>query len=390
MREPVDVFEVGRLGHSFLKAPPDTNGGRRALPPGHEATLGWRPAPALAVPGRDGWTLCDKLGEGGFGEVWLASHRSGERRVFKFCFDASRLRGLKREATLFQILKDELGDRNDIAKVLDWNFDEPPYFLESEYTEGGSLADWGQAAGGITSVPLEIRLWLIAQVAEALAAAHSVGVLHKDVKPRNVLITEDAEGKRKARLADFGVGLVRDKSILLGRDFTVTGFTEATQGASGNGGGTRLYAAPELLEGRTPTTLADIYALGVVLYQVVVGDLERALAPGWERDVADDLLREDIGACVEGRPERRLGNALNLAERLRRLKQRRTEREAPQRRRRIKRVWTAVGALAVIALGATLFRVGEKVAERPVPRFQRVTFQPNAVAEGRYRPMARP
>ena len=92
------------------------------------------------------------LGEGGFGEVWLAGHPSGERRVFKFCFDASRLRGLKREATLFQLLKDELGDRDDIAKVLDWNFDEPPYFLESEYTEGGSLADWGQAAGGIASV----------------------------------------------------------------------------------------------------------------------------------------------------------------------------------------------------------------------------------------------
>ncbi len=384
IREPVDVFEVGRLGHSFLKAPPDTNGGRRAVAPGDEATLGWRPAPALEVPGRDGWTLCDKLGEGGFGEVWLASHQSGERRVFKFCFDASRLRGLKREATLFQILKDELGDRNDIAKVLDWSFDEPPYFLESEYTEGGSLADWGQAAGGITSVPLETRLGLIAQVAEALAAAHSVGVLHKDVKPQNILITEDAEGKPKARLADFGVGLVRDKSILLGRDFTVTGFTENTHGASRNGGGTRLYAAPELLEGRTPTTPADIYALGVVLYQVVVGDLEKALAPGWERDVADDLLRDDIGACVDGRPERRLGNALNLAERLRSLKHRRAQREAPQRRLRNKRVWTAVGTLAVVALGATLFRVGQKVAERPVPRFQRVTFQPNAVAEGRF------
>jgi serine/threonine protein kinase/DNA-binding winged helix-turn-helix (wHTH) protein len=384
MGEPVEVFEVGRIGHSFLKPPPDTNGGRRALRPGDEATLGWRPALALTVPGRNEWTLLDKLGEGGFGEVWLAGHPSGERRVFKFCFDASRLRGLKREATLFQILKDELGDRDDIAKVLDWNFEEPPYFLESEYTEGGSLADWGQAAGGIASVPLETRLGLIAQVAEALAAAHSVGVLHKDVKPQNVLITEDAEGKPKARLADFGVGIVRDKSILLGRDFTVTGFTEATKDANRNGGGTRLYAAPELLEGRSPTTLADIYALGVVLYQVVVGDLERALGAGWERDVADDLLRQDIGACVEGRPERRLGDALNLAERLRSLKQRRTQSEAPQRRRRNRRVWTAASIVAVIGFGAALFSLGERVAERPVPRFHRITFQRTAVAFARF------
>ena len=224
---------------------------------------------------------------------------------------------------------------------------------------------------------------MIAQVAEALAAAHSVGVLHKDVKPQNVLIAEDAEGKSKARLADFGVGLVRDKSVLVGRDFTVTGFTETTKDANRNGGGTRLYAAPELLEGRTPTTLADIYALGVMLYQVVVGDLERALAPGWERDAADDLLKHDISACVEGRPERRLGNALNLAERLRSLKQRRTQSEAPHRRRRNRRVWMAASSVAVIGFGVALFNLGERVAERPV-QFNRITFQRTAVANARF------
>jgi hypothetical protein len=128
MREPTDVFEVGRPGTSLLRPPPDTTQARRAVRPGDEATLGWRPAPGLAVPARDGWTFVDKLGEGGYGEVWLAAHPCGERRVIKFCFDASRVRGLKRDATLFRILKEELGDRDDIAKVLDWNFDDPPFF----------------------------------------------------------------------------------------------------------------------------------------------------------------------------------------------------------------------------------------------------------------------
>jgi serine/threonine protein kinase/DNA-binding winged helix-turn-helix (wHTH) protein len=387
--EPVDVFEVGRPGTSVLKPPPDTANARRVLRPGDEATLGWRPASGLRVPGRDDWTLLDKLGEGGFGEAWLAGHASGERAVFKFCFDAARLRGLKREATLFRLLKEELGERDDIARVRDWNFDEPPYFLESEYTEGGSLVDWGRAAGGIATIALSTRVLLVAQVAEALAAAHSVGVIHKDVKPQNILIAEDQEGRPKARLADFGVGLVRDRSVLIGRDFTVTGFTDATNEESRRVSGTRLYAAPEVLEGKTPTTLADIYALGVVLYQMVVGDLDRALAPGWERDVADDLLKEDIGICVEGRPERRLANAQYLADRLRRLDARRHEQEAPRRKRRRQRVLTAIAALAVVALGATLFSVGAKVAERPVPQFHRITFQPDAVGKGRFTPDGR-
>jgi serine/threonine protein kinase/dipeptidyl aminopeptidase/acylaminoacyl peptidase len=383
-KEAVDVFEVGRAGDSLLKPPPDTAYARRALRPGDEATLGWRPAAGVQLPGREEWTLLDKLGEGGFGEVWLACHQSGERRVFKFCFDAARLRGLKREATLLRLLKDELGDRDDIARVLDWNFETPPYFLESEYTEGGSLTEWAEAAGGIETVALRTRLLLIAQIAEALAAAHSVGVLHKDVKPQNVLIAEDAVSQPRARLTDFGVGIVRDKSLLLGRDFTVTGFTDATEDGNRRWTGTRMYAAPEVLEGKTPTTLADIYALGVLLYQIVVGDLNRALAPGWERDVNDQLLREDISLCVDGRPERRLGNALHLAERLRRLEQRRAEKEMPRRARRNRRIWAGVGVLASVALSATLFSLGGRLAERPVPRFHRITFQRNGVGSARF------
>ena len=328
--EPIGVFEVGIDGHSPLRPPVAGAAGKRLAAAEDETTLGWRPAMGLEVPGRESFVLNQRLGEGGVGEVWLAEHRkTKEKRVFKFCFEAERLRGLKREVTLFRLLKETLGERDDIARVLDWSFDEAPFFIESEYTEGGSLKDWAEGKGGIGAIPLATRLELIAHVSEALGAAHSVGVLHKDIKPSNVLIAQQG-GQPRARLADFGIGRVRDRSVLDGRGFTVTGFTELGT-ADSSGAGTPLYMAPELLEGKPPTTLADIYALGVMLYQVVTGDLDRALAPGWERDVGDDLLREDIAFCVEGRPERRLGNALRLAERLRGLDARRAERDAERR-----------------------------------------------------------
>jgi hypothetical protein len=98
-----------------------------------KAITGWRPAPGLELPGRPNWIIVEHLGGGGFGEVWLASQsKTGDRRVFKFCYDAKSLRSLQREITLFRLLKKELGDRDDITRILDWNLDESPYFIESE------------------------------------------------------------------------------------------------------------------------------------------------------------------------------------------------------------------------------------------------------------------
>jgi len=355
LEEPVETFEVGLQGISRLAAPPGDAKARRAVVAGEEETLGWRPAAGLGVPGRPHWVLGERLGAGGFGEVWLAEHgKTGEKRVFKFCFDAERLRGLKREVTLFRLLKDALGERDDIVRVLDWSFEDPPYFLESEYTAGGSLADWAEGKGGIGAIPLGVRLELMAQTAQALGAAHSVGVLHKDIKPSNVLVSEPPGGAPRAQLTDFGIGLVQDRSLLLGRNFTVAGFTELS--ATAERAGTRLYMAPELLEGKPATALADVYALGVLLYQVVTGDLTRALAPGWERDVEDDLLREDVAWCVEGRPERRLGTAQQLADRLRRLEERHAQRETERRAvarsrwRRHSRLWFGLAAVAAVAV----------------------------------------
>ncbi len=329
--DPVAVYEVGALGFAPLSAPVESEDARRATGGMDTVILGWRPATGVSLPERRHWLMREKIGEGGFGEVWLASHaKTSEPRVFKFCYEAEHLKALEREVTFFRLMKEALGQRDDIVRILDWNFDQAPYYLESEYTEGGDLGQWTATQGGLAEIPFTTRIELVAQVADALAAAHSVGILHKDVKPANILIQSD-RGEPRARLTDFGVGLVTDRSALPDSGVTLLGLTEDDAYLSA---GTQLYMAPEILEGKVPSVQADLYALGVLLYQMVVGNFSRTLARGWQREVDDEILRDDIACFVDGSPERRPGSAQEIAERLRGLETRRAERRATERARR--------------------------------------------------------
>ncbi|HTW95118.1 MAG TPA: tetratricopeptide repeat protein, partial [Tepidisphaeraceae bacterium] len=358
--DPLEVYEVGVENWFPLSQPADSEKVKRVVPHDQESTLGWRPAVGLPVPNRPGWQLTRKLGEGGFGEVWLAEHEKlKENRVFKFCFDADRLRGLKREYVLFRLLRETLGRRTDIAALYEVKLDEPPFYLESEYSAGGSLMEWAERNGGITALSLAARLELLAKVADALAAAHSVGVLHKDIKPSNILIHQAADGQLYPRLADFGIGVLSDSSRLSGHHFTDIGVTDAKDMTSSKSLGTRMYSPPETMRDAPFTMRGDIYALGVMLYQFVVGDLLRPLAAGWERDIDDEIMRRDIAVIVEGNPDRRIAAASEVAQLLRTQDERRDKLRAEhdaaaarQRRRRRRRILagTALGLIGLLIL----------------------------------------
>lgn len=275
-------------------------------------------------PGRPLWTFLECLGSGRSGEVWLARHdKTHERRVYKFPLDVLALGSLKREITLSRLLA-QIGDGR-IARVIDWNLDEEPYFIESEFASGGNLMQWAESQGGLDKIPITKRIELMAEVAEALAAAHAIGVLHKDLKPANVLV-ECSGGLPRTMLADFGSGGVLDPERLEALGITRLGFTR-TLAANDASSGTPLYLAPEILSGQPATVQADIYSLGIMLYQIAIGDFRKSLAPGWELEIDDELLREDISAAAAGDPRRRLTDGAVLARRLRTLNERRTERE---------------------------------------------------------------
>lgn len=316
------------------------------------------------VPGREHFLLAQLLGSSHTNETWLARQpRTGDQRVFKFAVSGERLAELKREVTLFRVLREALGERPDIARVLDWNLEQPPFWLECEYG-GSSLLAWAAEEDAsrtrLAAAPQELRLSLLLQAADAVAAAHGAGVLHKDIKPANVLVAPAPGGGWQLRLTDFGSGRLLEPERLEALRITQLGMTVAAGADSASG--TPYYLAPELLRGEPPSMRSDVFALGVMLYQLAVGDLQRPLAPGWEREIDDALLQADIAAATDVDPRHRLASAAELAARLRALPQRRAQHRAEAERqqqaaraRRRRPWWLAAAVVLVLGTGTSLW-----------------------------------
>lgn len=343
------------------------------------------------VPGRPQWVLEATLGQSGANDVWRARHaKTGETRVFKFADAPDRLRALKREAALARLLASALGASGPFMPVHEWNFEASPYWLEFA-DGGGSLVDWAAERGGLDAIAQDRRLAVAIAIVRALAAIHGAGVLHKDLKPANILIAErqaaDGASAFRVRLADFGSGDLVDG--VSPEAFGITGLPfEEPGGDSGTAG----YRAPELVAGGVPTVKSDIWAAGLILFQLVAGDFRAALAPGWRERVADPLLVDDIAAASAGDPALRLASAAMLAERLERLEARRAEAaaraeeaarlaalQADAERRAVRQPWVrAAVAAGLIGLVGTSVAGVAAVRQRDAARAQA------AIAEASY------
>ncbi len=343
------------------------------------------------VPGRPQWMLAQALGPTGANDVWRVRHdKTGETRVFKFADAPDRLRSLKREAALARMLAAALGPAGPFVPVHEWNFAATPYWLEFA-DGGGSLLDWAEAQDGLGAVPFERRLAVASAMVHALAAVHGAGVLHKDLKPANVLIeervSEDGVRAFRVRLADFGSG-----DLLEGRAPEAFGITGIPFAEPGGDSGTAGYRAPELMAGGVPTVKSDIWAAGLILLQLVVGDFRASLAPGWRELVGDPLLIADIAAASAGNPDARLASTAELAHRLERLEERRAEQaardaevarlealQAEAARRAVRRPWVRV-AVAAGVLGL----IGTSVAGVAAIRQRDAARAQAAIAEASY------
>jgi len=331
-------------------------------------------APGDPVPLRHDWILAEQINATVYSDVWLALDKDrAARRVFKFAIDGGRLSRLKREAALNRLLSESFGQRDEIAPMVDTNFSEPPFFLAYDY-EGVNLREWADSGTRFAGMGTPERLQLFSRICAAVSAAHGIGVLHKDIKPENVLIAERDDGSLAVKLGDFGNSELLEPEQLERLQLTADGAAVTREADTSSG--TFMYMAPELLHTGTATVRSDIFALGVVLFQLLTGDFRRTLTPGWRREIDDELLIDDIATATDHDPVRRPASVDELAARVRNLDDRRARleqqrhdqatleharRELEKQRARRPWVWGLAISLALgLGLSLYLYREAEQ------------------------------
>jgi serine/threonine protein kinase len=341
------------------------------------------PPREAGTPARVGpYRVVDRLGKGGMGDVFLARHETLGRQVALKLIRVDRLHlGSARARFEREVRAASKLDHPNICRVYEVGEHEGQPFMAMQWIRGETLAARIAAAreraraqaapagerkpGTTTGAPATRKevveaLALVETVARALHAAHEAGLVHRDVKPGNIMVTADGEPV----VLDFG--LARDESA------------DLSLSSSGDVLGTPLYMAPEQVRprGRRPDRRTDVYALGVTLYECLT--LEAPFEADTHQEVYERILGSEpprasalnravprdldvvLERALEKDPARRYATALDLAEELRRV--RAYEPIVARRTRLPMRAWrwaqrnplaTAILVLVTVALTVT-------------------------------------
>ena len=248
-----------------------------------------------AAPERIGPYVIDHvLGRGGMGSVYLASRGDAEfaprvaLKVMRSGLDQDRvlLRRFTEERQILATL-----EHQGVARLLEGGVtgDGHPWFA-MEYVDGMALNKYVEAH----ELTLAEKLGLFLQICDAVSYAHRNLIVHRDLKPSNILVTADGHIK----LLDFGIAKLLAPSSGGDAPITRTGFQPFTP----------EYASPEQVLGEPVTTAADVYALGVVLYELLTGErplnLARSNPADWARIVREAEPKPPSAIAADGRPLR--------------------------------------------------------------------------------------
>ena len=261
------------------------------------------------------FTLQECVGVGGMGQVWLAVDNSltrpghsPHRVALKFLAPRLAADRAARERLREEVLRGLQLNHDHIIRIHSWHEEpEEPVFFAMEYAEGAPLSSRAQKLPGGRLSWIELAP-IAKQLCEALAYAHARQVIHRDLKPGNILITTNNEVK----LADFGLARGLRRGAV------------STQAAS-NGGGTPGYMSPQQRGGEPSTTADDIFSLGATLYEALSGTgvpYEGKVRPinevlrDFSRHDVPPSVQETVMACLADRPKDRPASVEEVARRL--------------------------------------------------------------------------
>ncbi|MFN6129715.1 MAG: serine/threonine-protein kinase [Planctomycetota bacterium] len=261
-----------------------------------------------------GYSILHRLGVGGMSEVYLAFQESLRRHVaFKVLrsdfvgSDEHEQRFLQEARAAASLIHPNIVQVYDVGKI------ESIHYIAQEYVAGSNLNSFIQRRGAL---PLQEAISILWQATAALQKAASIGLVHRDIKPDNLLLTPDGEVK----VADFGLARARGQN----QNLTAVGIAL----------GTPLYMSPEQIQGLSVDSRSDLYSLGATAYHMFSGrppfsgdtplalamqhlQAEPVLLKQLRPDLPDDLV-EIVHRLLRKSPDERYGSAIELARDLRR------------------------------------------------------------------------
>lgn len=220
----------------------------------------------------DGFTIVEPIGRGAFSDVYLATDPEGRRVVLKcpheaLLGDVSAFDRFRRELEIVKRL-----DHPGIQRSFDAGGDRSRPYLVMEYVEGETLRERLRGAGRL---PIAQAVDVAEQLARAMASAHAQGIYHRDLKPENILVAPAG----RVVVTDFGIALMAGARRLTWRWLTSTM-------------GTPDYMAPEQVQGKRGDARTDVYALGIILFEMLIGRVP------WEGDNPLAIMGQHVSAPV--------------------------------------------------------------------------------------------